>query len=542
MLGLAFALFAAQAGPGFAQVPGVAPKQDTSRDTTRDSTTAAPPVDVSPLSPRYAVRQFITLTRAGRYEEAARYLDLPESQTAVGAELARRFKSVLDRHLWIDFERISPLATGDTADDLPPGVDELGVVPGPTGRNEAVRVVRRPGNADAPWQFARSTVERIPVWYAGLENRWVLENIPEALQRPGPLDLYWWQWIAVPLLLLVSWPIGVLVGRLLRAIVVRVARRTSVSWDEALFSRISGPLAAILTLAVLAALLPLIGLTEPAADRMYRLIRAAVYVAFFWGLWRVVDIAVSVFAASAWARSTPASRSLLPLGRRLAKALLFAIAAVAVLSMLGYPVASLVAGLGLGGLALALAAQKTVENLFGSFSIGVDQPFREGDFVKIEDFVGTVEAIGLRSTRIRTLDRTLITLPNGKLADMRLESFTVRDRLRLFTTFGLAYGTTAAQMRQILAGIEQALASHPKIWPDAYPVRFVAFDTSSLNVEVMAWFQTTDWNEFTKLRQELLLQFMEIVEKAGASFALPARRVHLAASPNGAPMVASGGT
>jgi MscS family membrane protein len=212
---------------------------------------------------------------------------------------------------------------------------------------------------------------------------------------------------------------------------------------------------------------------------------------------------------------------------RMAKILVLVLAALTLLSELGFSVTSLIAGLGIGGLALALAAQKTVENLFGAFSIGADQPFREGDFVRIEEFVGTVEAIGLRSTRIRTLDRTLISIPNGKLADMRLESLTERDRMRLACIIGLVYSTTAAQMREALEGFERVLRSHPRIWPDAVVVRFKEFGDSSLNIEIMAWFQTRQWSEFQLMRQEVLLQFMDVVEKAGSSFAFPTRTIHV---------------
>jgi MscS family membrane protein len=138
-----------------------------------------------------------------------------------------------------------------------------------------------------------------------------------------------------------------------------------------------------------------------------------------------------------------------------------------------------------------------------------------------------VEAIGLRSTRFRTLDRTLITIPNGKLADMRLESLTERDRMRLACTIGLVYGTTTSQMKTVLAGLERVLRAHPRIWPDAVVVRFKEFGDSSLNIEVMAWFQTSVWSEFQLMRQDILLQFMDVVEKAGSSFAFPTRTVHL---------------
>jgi MscS family membrane protein len=202
---------------------------------------------------------------------------------------------------------------------------------------------------------------------------------------------------------------------------------------------------------------------------------------------------------------------------------------VAILAELGYPVTSLLAGLGIGGLAVALAAQKTVENVFGAFSIGVDQPFREGDLIRVDTVLGFVEAIGLRSTRIRTLDRTLVTMPNGKLADMRVESYAPRDRLRLNFVVGLVYATTSAQMREIIAGWEGLLRAHPKIWPDVVQVRFQAFGESSLTVEVQCWFQTSDWNEFIQIREDVLLQMMEVVERAGSQMAFPTRTVHVVA-------------
>jgi MscS family membrane protein len=227
-------------------------------------------------------------------------------------------------------------------------------------------------------------------------------------------------------------------------------------------------------------------------------------------------------------RENAAARSLAPLAGRIAKVIVLVIGVIAVLSELGYPVASLIAGLGIGGIALALAAQKTVENVFGSLSIGLDHPFRVGDFVKIEDAVlGTVESIGLRSTRVRTLDRTVVTLPNGKLADMRIESYTARDRMRLACTIGLVYGTTAAQVRAVLEGIERALRAQPKIWPGEVVVRFLGFGASSLDIEIMAWFETTDMTEFRAIRQDMLLGFMDVVEGAGSSFAFPTQTVHL---------------
>jgi MscS family membrane protein len=218
----------------------------------------------------------------------------------------------------------------------------------------------------------------------------------------------------------------------------------------------------------------------------------------------------------------------LSIGGRFAKVAVVVIAGIVALAQLGVSVGSLIAGLGIGGLAVALAAQKTLENLFGTLSIGVDQPMREGDVVKLYGVVGTVETIGLRSTRLRTLDRTIITIPNGELANQRIESLTVRDRLRLATTIGLVYATTSQQMRAILGELEAILRRHPKIWPRDIVVRFKELAASSLDIEIMAWFQTTDFAEFQGIRQDVLLDFMAAIERNGSAIAFPTRTIHVA--------------
>lgn len=337
-----------------------------------------------------------------------------------------------------------------------------------------------------------------------------------------------WHWTVIAVALPAAALIGWIASRLLRGALRAGVGRTNVSWDDAVVNRLGDPLTVAFTVSAALVILPFLDLGAGLADDIRRVARAILLVDFFWAAWRIVDVSGHLALRSPWAVRVPASRSLVPLGARAAKAVLLAIAVVAGLSLFGYPVASLVAGLGIGGLALALAAQKTVENLFGAFSIGVDQPFREGDFVKVEDFVGTVEAIGLRSTRFRTLDRTIISIPNGRLAEMRLESFTERDRLRMAAVVRLVYETTASQLRSALSGFEAVLRGHPKIWPDAVVVRFRELAASSLDIEIMAWFQTTDWGEFQAIRQEILLQFMEVVERAGSSLALPTRTVHIA--------------
>jgi MscS family membrane protein len=319
---------------------------------------------------------------------------------------------------------------------------------------------------------------------------------------------------------------GIVLTRILTAVWSRLARRTHAAWDDQLASRLGAPVSALIAVQVFRIALVWIPFDLRAASSIYEWIGVVTVLFVLWAAFRAIDLVRVTLERRPWAIERPASRSLLALGARFAKVAALIMGCLLALSQLGVSIASLIAGLGIGGLVIALAAQKTVENVFGAVSIGIDQPMREGDFVRLYDFVGTVEQIGLRSTRIRTLDRTLISIPNGELANQRIESFTARDRLRLACVVRLEYGTTAAQLREILASLEGILRRHSKIWPDAVVVRFSQFGESSLEIEVMAWFQTRDWGEFQEIRQDVLVDFMEAIERAGSKIAVPTRTIH----------------
>jgi MscS family membrane protein len=321
---------------------------------------------------------------------------------------------------------------------------------------------------------------------------------------------------------------GRIIVRIARPVLAGIAGRTTAEWDDKLVELMASPLSLVLALQALRVASPWLPLEGRALTTMTGAIAIITTIAILWSAFRAIDLARSVLERRSWAIDRPSSRSLLAIGSRFAKVTVLIVGGIVALAQLGVSVASLVAGLGIGGLAVALAAQKTLENVFGTLSIGIDQPMREGDFVKLYDFVGTVEQIGLRSTRIRTLDRTIITVPNGELANQRIESYSVRDRLRLAATIGLVYGTTSQQMRDILAALEAILRRHPKIWPDGVVVRFKELAASSLDIEVMAWFQTSEWSEFQGIRQDILLDFMAAIEQHGSSVAFPTRTLHIA--------------
>jgi MscS family membrane protein len=352
--------------------------------------------------------------------------------------------------------------------------------------------------------------------------------VPEPLLLMGPGGLAVWQWLGLGIVLALAWLVGRLGAWLFTWVGGKLVGRTSTNLDDELVSQLRSPLRMLTSLGLMRLGIVSLELPAPATRVCHEILLAFFAIALVWGALRSIDVIAAHLGRAPWAVERPSTRSVLMLLSRIGKALVIIIAGIGFLSGIGLPVASLLAGLGIGGIALAFGAQKTVENLFGAVAIGVDRPFREGDFVKVEDNVlGTVETVGLRSTRIRTLDRTIVTLPNGRLSDMRIETFTLRDRIRLFTVLNLVYETTAAQMRQVLAGLEDVLRKHPAIWPDDLSVRFLQLGESSLDVEVNAWFRTTDFGKFKEIRQDVLLAFMQVVEQAGSGFAFPTRTVHV---------------
>jgi len=486
------------------------------------------PVPEAPDSPRASARAFIDLTaRKGDFKGAARYLQLPAGEEARGPDLARRLRAVLQRYLDIDLDALSPLAEGSGQDGLPQGVDTVGAVPDGHGDQDPVFVVRTRDAGGTYWAFSRQTVSRIDGWYDGLPDRWVRDWMPERLQRSGPGGLLLWQWLALPALLVLALALGRVLGAFTTAVLHRLFRKTPTEWDERLLERTSPALTLLWAVVVAAALLPWLALLPEAHRSVRSLLGGLATVAVFWALWRSVDVWAQFLMERPWAKDNPSARSLLSVARNLTKAFVAIGGVVATVAAFGYPVATVLAGLGIGGIALAFGAQKTIENLFGSVALAADEPFRVGDFVKIEDFTGNVERIGMRSTQIRTLDRTLVSIPNGRLSDMRVEDFASRDRIRFAATVSLVYGTTEEQVRRVVSGVEAMLRSSPKVWPDTVVAKLAALSPSSLDVEVLCWFQTSDFGEFRDFRQEALLGIMRIVEDAGTSFAYPTQAVHV---------------
>ncbi len=226
-------------------------------------------------------------------------------------------------------------------------------------------------------------------------------------------------------------------------------------------------------------------------------------------------------------RNLTSALSFLHFGRSAVDMLIIVVGLLVVLHYFGINPMTVIAGLGIGGIAIALAAQKTLENVIAGISLISDNAIRVGDFLKIGDTSGTVTGIGLRSTRIRTLDRALVNVPNGQIANATLENLSVRDQFWLHHRLRLTYETTAEILRSILARLTNLLLEYPSIDKTSVRVRFLGFGESWLDVEIFAYVNALDWPDFLRIQEELLLQLMDLVQAGGGRIALPSQITYL---------------
>src|SRR5438445_787023 len=295
-----------------------------------------------------------------------------------------------------------------------------------------------------------------------------------------------------------------------------LARELEPVLAERLAEQAGGPLRFAIGLAVFAAGLRFLALAVPVQRFLAGAEKALAIVAVTWLVLRGLDVLMARFERRLDQHRHLRAMATVPLGRRSLKVFVAVVAFIAALQNFGFNVTGLIAGLGVGGLAVALAAQKTVENLFGSVSLVADQPVRLGDVCRFGDTVGTVEDIGLRSTRVRTVDRTLVTIPNAQFSTLALENLSQRDRIPVRATVTLPQGTSAERVRQVLAALREMVVSHPKVHADSARARFVRMGPQAPEIELFAYVLTARSDEFVEIREQIFLGALEVVG-AGAA-------------------------
>ena len=471
--------------------------------------------------PRSSVGGFLAAAHKRDYARAAEYLDLhslPLGMTeSQGPELARQLKIVLDRVLWIDPDLVSASPEGDQTDALPDVRDRVGRIAGRERTYDLLlqRVPREDGVSI--WKFAGATVADIPQLYEEFGYGRLERVFPSWLFDVKILGIEVWGWAALVVIAITTLPIAFL----LTALLMRMLRfiRAELAPDFEQF--FTGPVRMLLWVLMARSLIDLTSYSV--VQQALSEGKTLLVLALAWIVLRCLDLTAKWIARRFETKGVTGSRVLLRPAVILVKVIVVAGAAILWLENLGYEVTTLLAGLSISGVAVAFAAQKSLENVFGAATLYSSQPVRVGDFCGFGDRVGTIEEIGLRATQVRTLDRTIITVPNAEFAQMHLENYSKRDRFWYHPCLKLRYETTPEQIRYVLVEVRKLLYAHPKVLSEPLWVRFRGFRDYSLDLDVFAYIGVTDYNESLEVAEDLNLRIMDIVAGAGTDFAIPAQ-------------------
>ncbi|MCD4749326.1 MAG: mechanosensitive ion channel family protein [Thermoanaerobaculales bacterium] len=462
---------------------------------------------------------------------AAACLDLTQLPLSVrkgrGRELAVQLKNILDRVELIDIESLSgdPKAAPWTLSVADVGQIELAQ------------------SADRRWRFTRETVEKLDQFTAAVEDLETVEGVSQTLEPVSPagwlrarvpaslkgrtLYLEGWQWIGILFLVIA----GVIVDRFVVAVlqgpVLLWLRRLAPEVDHDLVRSSLRPLGALAMVLMWWFGLSWLGLPLNVLRWYASLVELVLIFTASLTAYRLVNVLSNVLEKRAQKTENRFDDLLIPLIRKSLKILIFVIAAVLLAETFERDFTGILAGLGIGGLALALAAQDTIGNLFGSLTVLLDRPFQVGDWVVVGDVEGTVEEVGFRSTRIRTFYNSRITLPNSRLTSAAVDNLGDRTYRRWSTRLGIAYDTSPEKIDAFCEGIREIIRRHPSTRKDYFHVYLNEFGASSLEILLYVFFMTPDWATELRERHRLSVDMIRLAAELGVEFAFPTQTLYL---------------
>jgi MscS family membrane protein len=505
------------------QIPGLAVAAPA--PAAAQTAPAIPPDPLGRETPRGMLLGFIKAAQEEHYATAVEYFQPAPSRRRRSEqddeEIAAQLLTIFNQKFAGALELTSKDPLGRLDDGLPPDQERISGALGATDKFPVQLIRLDDAYGRKLWYFSRATLDHVPEMYDSLTFPEIEKKIPQTLVTHRLLFMPLWQWIAIVVFL----PIALLGGRLITMVIAftlnrsRKARSKPPLAPQRFFQ--ADPIT--LTIAILSHYIFVGYIGTSLLYRLYYRHIVWIFLAFdfYWILTRITRAISARIGASFTKRGMLAERSIVSLVRRFTEISIFLLVTLFVLRSLGVDVSTALAGVGIGGLALGLGAQKTFENMFGGISILFDKVIQIGDVCRISNQTGVVEDIGLRSTRLRTGERTLLSIPNGIMASAVVENLRFRDKFLCQQILRLRYDLSPDHVRYVLGQIQNLMIEDPKVEDSSARVRFLRFAEYAIEVELYCYILEPEFTAYLATQEQVLLKVMETIEKAGAVVALP---------------------
>jgi len=473
-------------------------------------------------NPQRAVHTFLHWQKAGHKnpDHVIKTMKLAEGGREEKLELASQLLKVLDaRGLLIEYDRIP---TNPNYTDSLSGLPQYILF-------SSLPEVYLTKTAQNEWVFSEATVQTIPDLYQNTFSSWftfVVDNLPEWAHNEW-MRIKIWQYMAVFMWLLTGLILMKVFTFFLDNYVRRVAQKTKITWDDDLIDSIEKPAGYIFLFTFYFLTFSNLQFSVGISHFINIFLEIVLSAAVVWLFYNLADVFSKYLGVLTAKTETELDDQLIPLIRKTLRFFIVVMGVIAILQNNGYNVASLIAGLGIGGLAVALAARETLANFFGSITIFLDRPFKVGDWIKTGEVEGTVEEVGFRSTRIRTFYNSLVSVPNSSVANTDIDNLGLRKYRRLKTVLNLTYSTTPKQMEAFVEGIKAIIKANKHFRQDMYEVHFNSFGAHSLDVLVYVFFDVPDWSTELQQRHNFFLEVLRLAKEVGVEFAFPTQTLHM---------------
>jgi len=493
-------------------------KPSIAQSSLTDSTTQ---LNTFVSSPQKSVHSFIHWQQKGHVipNHYIQPFALFNGEQADKEQLAQQLLKVLDaRGLLIVYSEIP---------DTPNYIDSLSGLPQYILFNDLPEVYLH--KVGSEWLFSESTIEQIPVLYRATFSSTLeafIDRLPP-IAKTEWMGLYVWQVIGLFVWILLALVIRNLFERILTQYLTDWAKKTRLEWDDLILESVQKPFGLVVLIGFL--LLSYTNLQFGVSFNIYlsKILSISLSIAIFWVIYNLIDVFAESLTHVTGRTENSLDDQLVPLVRKTLRIFIVVLGVIIILQNNGYNVASLIAGLGIGGLAVALAAKDTLANFFGSITIFVDRPFRMGDWIKTSAAEGTVEEVGFRSTRIRTFYNSVVSVPNSSLANSEIDNLGMREFRRLKTILNLTYDTSPEQMEAFVEGIKAIVKANSNFREDYYEIHFHAFGAHSLDVLVYVFFCVPDWSTELQQRHNFLLEILRLAKALKVEFAFPTQTLHI---------------